>query len=91
MAVIIGNATVPSSGTVSLFSLPASQCNVTLWQIGTGLAYIGTSKTVSSTSGLQCHSIPTSFFNYVGNAGGTLWATSNGTACSIQYILVTNF
>ncbi|HEV2355690.1 MAG TPA: hypothetical protein VGR89_15690 [Puia sp.] len=87
---------VPSSGTVPLFTVPASLCNVTFWNIGTGIAYIGvgtsptTAPPLTSSNGLTCHSIPTSFSTYTGSRGAYLWATSNGTASSVQFIISTD-
>lgn len=92
MTLITGSATVPSSGTVPLFFIPAGQCNVTFWNLSvTGIAYIGSGPTVSSSNGLTCHSIPTSFYTYIGNKSTQLYAVSNGTACSVQYILDSSF
>lgn len=92
MALIMGNATVPTSGTVPLFFLPAGQCNVTFWNPSTsGTAYVGSGTAVSSANGLQCHSIPTSFNTYIGNKGMQLYAVSNGTPCTVQYILNSSF
>lgn len=94
MALVMGAATVPASSTVPLFSIPASLCNVTFYNVNTAATtvYIGTSTALTSTNGLQCHSIPTSFFTYVGNKGATLYATTGGTvASSINYIITTDF
>lgn len=72
--------------------LPAGQCNVTFWNpSATGTAYIGSGPTVSASNGLQCHSVPTSFNTYTGNKGIQIYAVSNGTACSVQYILNSSF
>jgi hypothetical protein len=92
----MGSATVPTTGTVPLFTIPASLCNVTFYNLGTGsTVFVGTSTAVSSLNGLQCHSIPTSFFTYVGNKGATFYGTQFGgaqtAATTINYIITTDF
>lgn len=96
MALIIGSATVPSGTTGTLiFRIPAGQCNVTFWNIGAVTTWIGTGTATTSANGVQCHSIPTSFNTYIGNAGGGLYATTGSTAAAsaatVQYILNSSF
>jgi hypothetical protein len=96
MAVEMGAATVPSgTGATLLFRLPASQCNVTVYNLAAPTVWLGASPSVTSANGVQCHSIPTSFFTYVGNAGTGIYGTTGSTAATsvatVQYILVTNF
>ncbi len=94
MALIMGAATVPTGTTGTLvLRLPAGQCNVTFYNLSTATVWVGTSTAVTSANGLQCHSIPTSFNTYIGNAGTGLYATT-GSASSVatfNYILNTNF
>lgn len=92
----MGAATVPSGTTgTALFMIPASLCNVTFYNLSTATTWIGTSTAVTSANGLQCHSIPTSFFTYVGNKGTYLYGTTGNTAstsvATIQYIITTDF
>jgi hypothetical protein len=96
MALIMGAATVPSGTTGTLaFRLPAGQCNVTFYNLSGPIIWVGTSTAVTSANGLQCHSIPTSFNTYIGNAGVGLYATTGSTAAAsaatLNYILNTNF
>jgi hypothetical protein len=88
---VMGQATVGTSGVFPLFSVPAGLCNVTFWNISTGVAYVGTSTAVTTGNGLQCHSIPTNFFTYVGSRGSTFYAISNGVAATVNYIISTDF
>ena len=92
MAVVMGNATVPSSNTVALFQVPPGLSNVTIFNNNTAATnvYLGTSKSVSASNGLVCHSLPTNFNGYVGSAGCTIYATTGGAvASSLNYIVST--
>ena len=94
MPIIMGQATVPASSTVVIFTVPPSYCNVTFYNINTAAtnAYIGTSTAVSSTNGLVCHSLPVNFTTFMGSRGGTIYATSGGaTPTSVNYVIVTDF
>lgn len=95
MAYIMGQVNVVQGGsTVPLFVVPASLCNVTFWNSATAITYVGTSKNVTATNGMQCHSIPTSFFSYVGCAGATFYGmapTGTGATAQINYIISTDF
>lgn len=92
MSYIMGQATCPSTGTVPLFTVPAGLCNVTFWNVTAGNVYIGTSSAKTTVNnGLQCHSIPTNFFTYVGSAGATFFGVTNGTAATVNYIICNNF
>jgi hypothetical protein len=92
VAVVMGNATVPSSNTVAAFTVPPGLSNVTIFNNNTAATnvYVGTSVKVSSSNGLVCHSLPTSFNAYPGSAGCTIYATTGGaTASSLNYIIST--
>ena len=91
MAYVMGQVTVGTSSTVPLFTVPSGLCNATFWNVSAGTAYVGTSTTVTSVNGLQCHSIPTSFFSYVSSKGATLYGanTSATTPAVVNFILVT--
>lgn len=92
MAYICGQATVPASNTVPLFEIPPGLANVTIYNVNAAAAnvYLGTTSKVSSTSGMICHSIPTSTFGYMGSAGGVIYGTTGGTvASSVNYIIST--
>lgn len=91
MAYIMGQATVPTNSTVPLFTVPAGLCNVTFWNVSTPNIYVGTSTNVTTTNGLQCHSIPTNFFTYVSSKGATFFgANPSGVAGTVNYAIVTN-
>jgi hypothetical protein len=93
MAFIMGNATVPASSTVAIFTVPPSYCAVTFYNTNAAAtsAYIGTSTAVSSANGLICHSIPVSFQTFMGSKGATFYATSGGaTATSVNFIIATD-
>lgn len=80
-----------STGPVPLFRIPAGLCNVTFWNGSlTGTVYVGSSTTVTSANGLVCHSIPTSFFNYVSSSGTQLYGTAATAPGTISYIIVTD-
>jgi hypothetical protein len=89
----MGQVNVVGGSTVPLFTLPAGLCNCTFWNVSAFNVYIGTSTAVTAVNGLQCHSIPTSFFTYVSSKGQTLYgantATSSSTA-AVNYLLITD-
>ncbi len=90
MAYVMGQATAPSTNTVALFTVPAGLCNVTFWNVSTPNVYVGTSTAVTATNGLVCHSIPTSFMNYVSSKGATFYgANTSATGGVVNYIIVT--
>lgn len=93
MAFIMGNATVPASSTVRIFTVPASYCAVTFYNTNTAATvYVGTSSAGTNTNGLVCHSIPVSFQNFIGSKGGDFWATTGGAVpSSVNYIITSNF
>lgn len=91
MAYIMGQVNVVSQ-TVPLFTVPAGLCNVTFYNLASGTVYIGTSTAVTTANGLQCHSIPTNFFTYVGSRGATFYgANTTATTATVNYIIVTDF
>lgn len=80
-----------TSGPVPLFRMPAGLANVTFWNGSlTGTVYVGTSTAVTSANGLTCHSIPTSFFNYVSSGGAQFYGTAATAPGTISYIIVTD-
>lgn len=88
----MGNATVPASNTVALFTLPPSYCAATFYNLNAQAVFIGTSSAGTTVNGFQCHSIPTSINSYMGSKGATFWGTTgNATASSVQFIIVTDF
>lgn len=92
MTYIMGQATCPTTSTVPLFTVPAGLCNVTFWNISSPTVYVGTSTAVTATNGLQCHSIPTNFFTYVGSRGATFYgANTSATPGQINFIISTDF
>ena len=94
MPMIMGNATVPASSTVAIFTVPPSFCSVTFYNVNpsTASAYVGTSTSVTTTTGLICHSIPVSFQTFMGSKGATFYATTGGAvATSVNYIIATDF
>jgi hypothetical protein len=91
MAYVMGQATVGTSGVFPLFSTPAGLCNVTFWNVSAGTVFTGTSTAVTTTNGLQCHSIPTNFFTYVGSRSATFYGVTNGGSATVNYIITTDF
>lgn len=95
MAIVMGAATVPSGTTgTALFSVPPFS-NTTFYNVSAPTVWIGTSTAVTSATGMQCHSIPTSFFTYVGSKYTTLYGTTGSTVSSsvatVQYIISTDY
>lgn len=89
MAYVMGQVAVPNGSTARLFTIPSGLCNATFWNVSGGTVYVGTSSAVTTTNGLQCHSIPTNFFTYVPSKGVDLWgANTSGTAATVNYIIV---
>jgi hypothetical protein len=94
MPIVMGQATVPASSTVAVFTVPPSYCSVTFYNINTAATniYVGTSISVSSASGMVCHSIPVNFTTFMGSKGATFYATTGGaTPSSLNYIINTDF
>lgn len=92
MAFVMGNATVPASSTVPVFTIPPSYCSVTFYNLSAAAVYLGTSSAGTTVNGFQCHSIPTTFQTFAGGRGAQFWGTTgSATAASIQFILVTDF
>jgi hypothetical protein len=92
----MGQATVPSGTTGTfLFAVPSSSCAVTFYNLTAVPVWIGTSTAVTSASGMQCHTIPTSFTAFIGSRGqqmfGTTGSTANTSVATIQYIVSTDF
>lgn len=87
----MGQVFVPTANTLPLFTVPAGLCNVTFWNVSTGTVYVGTSTRVTTVNGLQCHSIPTSFTNYVSSSGATFYgANTSGSTAVVNFIIVTD-
>lgn len=91
MSVILGAATVPSSSTVAVFTLPAGLCNFTIYQPTNPQAvYIGPSSAVSSANGMPVPVTPAAQETYVAGKGITYYATTgNATASSFSYLIST--
>lgn len=92
MSYIMGQATVPTTSTVPIFVVPAGLCNVTFWSLSSATVWVGTTKAgVNPNNGLVCHSIPTSFSNYVSSGGATFWgANTAASGASVSFIIVTD-
>ena len=91
MAVEIGAWSVPASATAAIFTIPPGPVSVTFWNVGAQNVYIGASTLVSTTNGLQCHTIPTQFNTWPYSKGQQLYATTgSATAGTIQYIVSTS-
>jgi hypothetical protein len=87
----MGQAAVANNSTVAVFTVPAGLCNVTFWNVAAGTVYLGTSSAATTVNnGLQCHSIPTSFFSYVSSKGATFWGVNtSGSSAAVNYIIAT--
>jgi hypothetical protein len=87
----MGQATVGATSTVPIFTVPSGLCNVTFWNVSVPNIYVGTSTAVTSSNGLVCHSIPTSFFNYVSSKGSTFYgANTSATSGVVNFVIVTD-
>jgi hypothetical protein len=94
MSVILGLATVPSSSTVTVFTLPAGLCNFFVFQPtpATATVYLGTSPGVAATNGMPVPVTPLQEETYVAGKGVTYYATTgNATASSFCYLISTAF
>lgn len=90
MAYVMGQINVTNQ-TIPIFTVPGGLCNVTFWNVSNVNVYVGTSSAVTTVNGLQCHSIPTSFFNYVSSKGSTFWgANPTASTATVNYIIVTD-
>lgn len=91
MAYVMGQVSVATANTLPLFTVPGGLCNVTFWNVSAGTVYVGTSTALTTTNGMQCHSIPTNFFTYVSSKGATFYgANTSGSTAVVNYIIVTD-
>ncbi len=92
MSVILGAATVPSSSTVPVFTMPPGPANLTVFQPtpATATVYLGTSPGVTATNGMPVPVTPLSQESYHGSRGATYYATTgSATASSFSYLIST--
>jgi hypothetical protein len=91
MPVILGAATVPSSGTVTVFTMPPGPANLTVFQpSGSAVVYLGTTSGVTATNGMPVPVTPLSQESYHGSRGATYYATTgSATASSFCYLIST--
>ena len=74
-----------------MFRMPAGLCNTTFWNNSpSATVYVGTSTLTTSANGLTCHSIPTSFFQYVSSGGTNFYGTVSSGPATVSYIIVTD-
>jgi hypothetical protein len=92
VSVILGSATVPSSTTVAVFSLPPGYSNFTVYQPTQAQpVYIGPGSAVTAVNGMPVPNTPLNQETYTGSAGATIYATTgNATASSFSYIICTS-
>ena len=92
MAYVMGQVVMSTAATVQqLFRMPAGLCNVTFWNnTAAATIYVGSSTTVTSANGLVCHSIPTSFYQYVSSGGTQFYGTVASGPATVSYIIVTD-
>jgi hypothetical protein len=63
--------------------------NITFWNMTTSATiYIGTSTAVTAANGMVCHSIPTSFCQYVPSGGVQFYGTVASGPGTIAYAVV---
>jgi hypothetical protein len=87
----MGQTTVNATSTVPVFTVPSGLCNVTFYTLSAPTLFVGTRNTVNANNGLQCHSIPTSFTNYVSSSGATFFAANTAASSAVvNYIIVTD-
>lgn len=90
MAYVMGQVSITAS-TLPMFTVPPGLCNVTFWNVSAVNVYVGTSTAVTTTNGLQCHSIPTNFFTYVSSRGATFYgANPTASTAVVNYIISTD-
>lgn len=91
--ITMGQATVPSSSTVNVFTIPAGTVSTIIFQPGWVSAqtvYIGTSPNVSATNGMPVSITPTNIDGYVTSGQVKIYATTgNATASSFSYLIST--
>jgi hypothetical protein len=88
----MGQVVMSTAATIQpLFRMPAGLCNVTFWNnTAAATIYVGSSTSVTSANGLVCHSIPTSFFQYVSSGGTQFYGTVASGPATVSYIIVTD-
>lgn len=90
MAILMGNATIPSNSTVQVFILPPGTVNTVMFQPlpAATTVYVGTSVNVSSKNGMLLTATPVNMESYISSSGTPVWATTGGaTAASFQYLI----
>jgi hypothetical protein len=89
VAILMGSSSVGTIATV-VFPVPAGLCNVTFYNLSANNVWIGTSTAVTSSNGMQCHSIPTNFYTYVGSRGTQIYAIGTAGTSYVQYLISTD-
>lgn len=91
--ITLGQATVPSSATVQVFTIPAGTVSTIIFQPGWAspqTVYIGTSPNVSATNGMPVPITPTNLDGYLSVTQAKIYATTgNATASSFSFIIST--
>lgn len=90
MSVTLGQATVPASSTVQVFTIPPGTVNTVMWQPtpASTSVYVGTSVNVSAGNGLMLSQTPVNTDSYVSSKGTPVFATTgNATGTSFMYII----
>lgn len=91
MTYVMGQVSiVTGTGVQPVFTVPAGLCNVTFWNTASTI-FMGSGSAVTATNGMQCHSIPTNFFTYVGSRGATFYGTVPSGTAMVNYIISTDF
>lgn len=91
--ITLGQATVPSSSTVNVFTIPAGTVSTVVFQppwVSAQAVYIGTSPNVTPTNGMPVSATPTNIDGYVTVGPVKIYATTgNATASSFSFIIST--
>jgi hypothetical protein len=90
MAIFMGQATVPASSTVPIFTIPPGPTSVTFYNVSGATVFCAVSPTFPTATALNLHTVPVTFQAFVSSKGATIYGTTGGTAvASVNYIMDT--
>ncbi len=74
-----------STSTVPVFTLPPGTYSLTMYNVGAGTAYLGTSTAITTTNSLVVHTVPTNVQGFPTSKGSQVYgfASAPGTFINV--------